>query len=109
MNKDEILMKSQMENKGRDLPGIVAGKDAATFAIVFGVVFMLIIAFLCIVAGSKMVYGVVATEFCISFGLNLFIAVKQKKTKYTLMAVSSAIPFAIFTFITVCEIFKVYP
>ena len=36
MDKDEILMKSRMENRGRDMPKIEEGKNSARFAIIAG-------------------------------------------------------------------------
>lgn len=109
MDKAEILEKSRKENKGRDISEDEQSKNAARFGVVFGVCFIVIITFLSIAAGSKMMYGVVATEFCILFAMNLYNAIKRKTAKFILMAVSNAIPFVIFTFITVCEMFQVFP
>lgn len=36
MDKDEILMKSRNENKGRDMATIEENKSSARFAIIFG-------------------------------------------------------------------------
>ena len=109
MDKDEILMKSRMENKGRDMPRIEENKNSARFAVICGFFFMLVIGFLSLVAHSNMIYGVVTTEFCIVFAMNLYNAIKKKERKYIIMTLTNAIPFGIFTFMTVCEIFNVYP
>ena len=109
MDKEEILMKSRMENKGRDMPKIEEGKNSARFAIIIGFGFILIMAFLSLIAHSKMIYGIVATEFCIVFAMSFYNAIKKKERKYIIMTLTNAIPFGIFTFMTVCEIFNVYP
>ena len=108
MDKDEILMKSRMENKGRDMPKIEEGKNSARFAIIAGFCFILM-ALLSLIARSKMIYGIVATEFCIVFAMSLFNAIKKKERKYIIMTLTNAIPFGIFTFMTVCEIFQIHP
>ena len=109
MDKDEILMKSRMENKGRDMPKIEEGKNSARFAVIFGLGFILVIALISLIAHSKMIYGVVATEFCIVFAMGLYNAIKKKERKYIIMTITNAIPFGIFTFMTVCEILQIHP
>ena len=109
MDKDEILMKSRMENKGRDMPMIEDHKNSARFAVIFGLCFIAVIGVLCLIVHSKMIYGIVATEFCIVFAMSFYNAIKKKERKYIIMTLTNAIPFGIFTFMTVCEIFNVYP
>ena len=109
MDKDEILMKSRMENKGRDMPKIEEGKNSARFAIIIGFGFMLIMALLSLFAHSKIIYGIVATEFCIVFAMSLYNAIKKKERKYIIMAATNVIPFLLLTGITVCEIFNIHP
>ena len=109
MEKEEILAKSRMENKGRDMPIIEERKSSARFAIIFGFCFMAVVAFLSFIAHSKMIYGVAAMEFCIVFAMNLYNAIKKKERKYIIMTVTTGITLIVFSFITVCEIFKIYP
>ena len=109
MEKEEILAKSRMENKGRDMPIIEERKSSARFAIIFGFIFMVVIAVLSLIAHSKMIYGVAAMEFCIVFAMNLYNAIKKKDRKYIIMTVTTGITLIVFSFITVCEIFKIYP
>ena len=109
MDRDEILEKSRIENKGRDMPKIEEGKSSARFAIIVGFVFIIIMAFLSLIAHSKMIYGIVATEFCLVFAMGLYNAIKKKERKYIIMTITNAIPFGIFTFMTVCELFQIQP
>ena len=109
MHKDEILMKSRMENKGRDMPMIEDHKNSARFAVIFGLCFIAVIGVLCLIVHSKMIYGVAAMEFCIVFAMNIFNAVKKKERKYIIMSLTTGIVFLMFTFITVCEIFNIHP
>ena len=107
MDKDEILMKSRMENKGRDMPRIEENKNSARFAVICGFFFMLVIGFLSLVANSNMIYGVVTTEFCIVFAMNLYNAIKKKERKYIIMTVTTFIAFVVLSYFTVCEIFNI--
>lgn len=107
MDKDEILMKSRMENKGRDMPRIEENKNSARFAVICGFFFMLVIGFLSLVAHSNMIYGVVTTEFCIVFAMNLYNAVKKKERKYIIMTITTFIAFVVLSYFTVCEIFNI--
>ena len=107
MDKDEILMKSRMENKGRDMPKIEEGKNSARFAIIIGFGFIVIMAFLSLIAHSKMIYGIVATEFCIVFAMSLYNAIKKKERKYIIMTVTTFIAFVVLSYFTVCEIFNI--
>ena len=109
MDKEEVLAKSRMENKGRDMPVIEERKSSARFAIIIGFCFMAVIAVLSLIAHSKMIYGVAAMEFCIVFAMNLYNAIKKKDRKYIIMTVTTGITLIVFSFITVCEIFKIYP
>ena len=109
MDKDEILMKSRMENKGREMPMIEDHKNSARFAVIFGLCFIAVIGVLCLIVHSKMIYGVAAMEFCIVFAMNIFNAVKKKERKYIIMSLTTGIVFLMFTFITVCEIFNIHP
>ena len=95
MDKDEILMKSRMENKGRDMPMIEDHKNSARFAVIFGLCFIAVIGVLCLIVHSKMIYGVAATEMCMVFAI--------------IMAATNVIPFLLLTGITVCEIFNIHP
>ena len=108
MEKEEILAKSRMENKGRDMPIIEERKSSARFAIIIGFCFMAIIAVLSLIAHSKMIYGVVAMEFCIVFAMNLYNAIKKKERKPIIMTITTGITFIISTFMMVCEIFNIY-
>ena len=109
MEKEEILAKSRMENKGRDMPKIEENRNSARFAIILGFLFMLIIGVLCLIAQSKMIYGVVATEFCIVFAMNIYNAVKKKERKYIILTFTTGLAFLTLTYMTVCEIFQFYP
>ena len=107
MDKDEILMKSRMENKGRDMPRIEENKNSARFAVICGFFFMLVIGFLSLVAHSNMIYGVVTTEFCIVFAMNLYNDIKKKERKYIIMTITTFIAFVVLSYFTVCEIFNI--
>ena len=107
MDKDEILMKSRMENKGRDMPRIEENKNSARFAVICGFFFMLVIGFLSLVAHSNMIYGVVTTEFCIVFAMTLYNAIKKKERKYIIMTITTFIAFVVLSYFTVCEIFNI--
>ena len=109
MDKEEVLAKSRMENKGRDMPVIEERKSSARFAIIIGFCFMAVIAVLSLIAHSKMIYGVVAMEFCIVFAMNLYNAIKKKERKPIIMTATTGITFILSTFMMVCEIFKIYP
>ena len=109
MDKDEILMKSRMENKGCDMPMIEDHKNSARFAVIFGLCFIAVIGVLCLIVHSKMIYGVAATEMCMVFAMSLHNAIKKKERKYIIMAATNVIPFLLLTGITVCEIFNIHP
>ena len=109
MDKDEILMKSRLENKGRDMPKIEENKNSARFAIIVSLFFIAIIGFLSIIANSNMIYGIVATEFCIVCAMNLYNAVKKKERRYIIVTATTAITFLVFTYMTICEIFAIHP
>ena len=109
MDKDEILMKSRNENKGRDMATIEENKNSARFAIIFGFFFMAVLGFLSLATQSKMIYGVAATEMCMVFAMSLHNAIKKKERKYIIMSLTTGIVFLMFTFITVCEIFNIHP
>ena len=107
MDKDEILMKSRMENKGRDMATIEENKNSARFAIIFGFFFMAVLGVLSLASHSKMIYGVVTTEFCIVFAMNLYNAIKKKERKYIIMTITTFIAFVVLSYFTVCEIFNI--
>ncbi len=109
MDKDEILAKSRMENKGRDMAKIEENRSSARFAIIFGFFFMAVLGVLSLASHSKMIYGVAAMEFCIVFAMNIFNAVKKKERKYIILSLTTGVVFLMFTFITICEIFQIYP
>lgn len=109
MDKDEILAKSRNENKGRDMAKIEENRNSARFAVIFGFIFMAVLGALSLASKSKMIYGVAAMEFCIVFAMNIFNAVKKKERKYIIMSLTTGIVFLMFTFITICEIFQIYP
>ena len=109
MDKEEILMKSRNENKGRDMAKIEENRSSARFAVLFGFIFMAVLAALSLAAHSKMIYGVAAMEFCIVFAMNIFNAVKKKERKYIILSLTTGVVFLMFTFITICEIFQIYP
>ena len=102
-------MKSRNENKGRDMATIEENKNSARFAIIFGFLFMAVLGFLSLATQSKMIYGVAAMEFCIVFAMNIFNAVKKKERKYIILSLTTGMVFLMFTYITVCEIFQIYP
>jgi len=56
-----------------------------------------------------MIYGVAAMEFCIVFAMNIFNAVKKKERKYIILSLTTGMVFLMFTYITICEIFQIYP
>ena len=96
-----------MENKGRDMPKIEEGKNSARFAIIIGFGFIVIMALLSLIAHSKMIYGIVATEFCIVFAMSLYNAIKKKERKYIIMTITTFIAFVVLSYFTVCEIFNI--
>lgn len=109
MDKEEILAKSRMENKGRDMATIEENRSSARFAIIFGFFFMAVLAVLSLAAHSKMIYGVAAMEFCIVFAMNIYNAIKKKERKYIILSFTTGLVFLMFSFITICEIFQIYP
>ena len=109
MDKEEILMKSRNENKGRDMAKIEENRSSARFAVLFGFFFMAVLAVLSLISHNKMIYGVAAMEFCIVFAMNIFNAVKKKERKYIILSLTTGVVFLMFTFITICEIFQIYP
>ena len=46
MDKEEILAKSRLENKGRDMAAIEENRSSARFAVLFGFFFMAVLAVL---------------------------------------------------------------
>lgn len=109
MDKEEILAKSRMENKGRDMAAIEENRSSARFAVLFGFFFMAVLAVLSLISHNKMIYGVAAMEYCIVFAMNIFNAVKKKERKYIILSLTTGMVFLMFTYITVCEIFQIYP
>jgi hypothetical protein len=109
MDKEEILAKSRLENKGRDMAAIEESRSSARFAVLFGFFFMAVLAVLSLISHNKMIYGVAAMEFCIVFAMNIFNAVKKKERKYIILSLTTGMVFLMFTYITVCEIFQIYP
>lgn len=109
MNKEEILAKSRLENKNRDIAEIDKAKSAARFSIVFSMGFIVIFTMLSLFAISRPNYGVIATEFCIVFSMQLYKAVKSKNTADIVCAIISGATFLLMSFIAVCELFGFKP
>ncbi len=109
MNKEEILAKSRQENKNRDIAEIDKAKSASRFALIISMVFTVLWTMLSIIATSRVNYGVIATEFCMVFSIQLYRAIKSKKAADSLLAALSGITFLIPTFIGICELFGFKP
>ena len=78
MNREEILAKSRQENKNRDIAEIDRARSASRFAMLFSLCFIVIYTMLSLFAASRVNYGVIATEFCMIFAMNLHKAIKSK-------------------------------
>ncbi|MBP5378404.1 MAG: hypothetical protein J6Y64_02555 [Ruminococcus sp.] len=109
MNKEEILAKSRKENKNRDIAEIDKTRNASRFAIIISVCFIAIYTCLSFAAGKRVNYGMVATEFCILFAMNIHKAIKSRTSTDIFLAASMGFVFAIFTFMAVCELFNIKP
>ncbi len=109
MNKEEILAKSRQENKNRDIAEIDKAKNAARFSLLFSMGFIVIFTILSLFATDRPNYGVIATEFCIVFSMQLYKAVKSKNTADIVCAIISGATFLMLSFIAVCELFGFKP
>ncbi len=109
MNKEEILAKSRLENKNRDIAEIDKAKSAARFSIVFSMGFIVIFTMLSLCATGRVNIGVIATEFCITFSMHLYKAVKSKNSADIVCAAISGATFLLMSFIAVCELFNIKP
>ena len=109
MNKEEILAKSRQENKNRDIAEIDKAKNAARFSIVFSMGFIVIFTALSLGATGRVNYGVIATEFCITFSMQLYKAIKSKNSADIVCAALSGATFLFLSFIAVCELFGFKP
>ena len=109
MNKEEILAKSRIENKNRDIAEIDKAKSASRFSIIFSMCFIVIFTMLSLCATGRVNYGVIATEFCITFSMQLYKAVRSKNTADIVCAIISGATFLLLSFIAVCELFGLKP
>ena len=109
MTKEEILAKSRQENKNRDIAEIDKAKNAARFSMIFSLIFICIFTALSLGATGRVNYGVIATEFCITFSMQLYKAVKSKNTADIVCAFLSGATFLLISFIAVCELFGFKP
>ena len=109
MNKEEILAKSRQENKNRDIAEIDKAKSAARFSMIFSLIFICIFTALSLGATGRVNYGVIATEFCITFSMFLYKAVKSKNAADIFCAAAMGLTFLITSFIAVCELFGFKP
>ncbi|MBQ6252103.1 DUF6442 family protein [Ruminococcus sp.] len=109
MNKEEILAKSRQENKNRDIAEIDRARSASRFAMLFSLCFIVIYTMLSLFATSRVNYGVIATEFCMIFAMNLHKAIKSRTSADIAVAALNGLAFAMFTFMAVCELFGLKP
>ena len=109
MNKEEILAKSRQENKNRDIAEIDRARSASRFAMLFSLCFIVIYTMLSLFASSRVNYGVIATEFCMIFAMNLHKAIKSRTSADIAVAALNGLAFAMFTFMAVCELFGLKP
>lgn len=109
MNKEEILEKSRQENKNRDIAEIDRARSASRFAMLFSLCFIVIYTMLSLFAASRVNYGMIATEFCMIFAMNLHKAIKSRTSADIAVAALNGLAFAMFTFMAVCELFGLKP
>ena len=112
MNKEEILEKSRQENKNRDIAEIDRARSASRFAMLFSLCFIVIytmLSMLSLFATSRVNYGMIATEFCMIFAMNLHKAIKSRTSADIAVAALNGLAFAMFTFMAVCELFGLKP
>ncbi|MBR6996384.1 MAG: hypothetical protein IKH96_10255 [Ruminococcus sp.] len=109
MNKEEILAKSRQENKNRDIAEIDRARSASRFAMLFSLCFIVIYTMLSLFATSRVNYGMIATEFCMIFAINLHKAIKSRTSADIAVAALNGLAFAMFTFMAVCELFGLKP
>lgn len=109
MNKEEILEKSRQENKNRDIAEIDRARSASRFAMLFSLCFIVIYTMLSLFATSRVNYGMIATEFCMIFAMNLHKAIKSRTSADIAVAALNGLAFAMFTFMAVCELFGLKP
>lgn len=109
MNKEEILEKSRQENKNRDIAEIDRARSASRFAMLFSLCFIVIYTMLSLFASNHVNYGMIATEFCMIFAMNLHKAIKSRTSADITVAALNGLAFAMFTFMAVCELFGLKP
>ncbi|WP_303821188.1 DUF6442 family protein [Ruminococcus flavefaciens] len=109
MNKEEILAKSRQENKNRDIAEIDRARSASRFAMLFSLCFIVIYTMLSLFATSRVNYGMIATEFCMIFAMNLHKAIKSRTSADIAVAALNGLAFAMFAFMAVCELFGLKP
>ena len=109
MNREEILAKSRQENKNRDIAEIDRARSASRFAMLFSLCFIVIYTMLSLFASSRVNYGMIATEFCMIFAMNLHKAIKSRTSADIAVAALNGLAFAMFTFMAVCELFGLKP
>ncbi|MBQ8780127.1 MAG: hypothetical protein IJZ72_00430 [Oscillospiraceae bacterium] len=81
MNKEEILAKSRMENKDKDITDLEADKKASNFALIFGAIVSLILFIIQIITGNGVNYSLWAFMGIIPAAINFhkYHSLKQKK------------------------------
>ncbi|WP_297961251.1 DUF6442 family protein [uncultured Ruminococcus sp.] len=109
MNKEEILAKSRQENKNRDIAEIDKSKNASRFALIFSMCFIVLLTTLSFIATGHVDYGVIATEFSITFSMYLYRAIKSRSAADIFCAAAMGFTFAVSTFMAVCELFNIKP
>ena len=109
MNKEEILAKSRQENKNRDIAEIDRARSASRFAMLFSLCFIVIYTMLSLFATSRVNYGMIATEFCMIFAMNLHKAIKSRTSADIAVAALNGLAFAMFAFMAVGELFGLKP
>ena len=109
MNREEILAKSRKKKKNRDIAEIDRARSASRFAMLFSLCFIVIYTMLSLFASSRVNYGMIATEFCMIFAMNLHKAIKSRTSADIAVAALNGLAFAMFTFMAVCELFGLKP
>ena len=105
MNKEEILAKSRLENKNRDIAEIDKAKSASKFAILVSASFTCLWTILSVIATSRVNFAVLATEFCMVFTFHLYKAVKHKNFDSIICAAVMGASFLLTVFMAIRELF----
>ena len=109
MDRNEILEKSRAENRSRDIAEIETIKRSSAFALIISMVFAILLTALHLIVSMRVDYGIIATVFSMSFGMNLFRTIKNRTPMNILGTVSSGVPFIVSAVIAVCEIIGIKP